>query len=146
MTDRGSFHSYFLVFVLFSSATLAIWTLLLKALCDGQFYSQLSTITPLHHIDIATRDQRMKNSGAFHWLSNHPSYPVKYNSMRNYFNVSPVNFRTEGWEIASHEEGRRPELLILHVRQTKRRSISPLHFLRPVNVSAPHHFHVRPFP
>lgn len=58
-----------------------------KALCDGEFYSQLSTTTQLHNIDIATRDQRMKNSGAFHWLD-HPSYPIEYNSMRIYFNSS----------------------------------------------------------
>ena len=138
------------LFVLFSSVTLVIWTLLLnfssrpKKKCQGSVWqgAQLSTITPLHDIDmiIATRGERIKNSGAFHW-HDHPSYPVKYNSMRNYFNVSQVNFRTKGWEIASHEEARRSEQPILYVRQTQLHS-----FRLPVNVSALHYFHVKPFP
>ena len=70
--------------------------------------SSIHSQAPLHRIDMATRDQRMKNSGAFHWL-NHPSYPVKYNSMKNYFNVSPVNFWTvRVGKIVSHERGATP--------------------------------------
>ena len=115
-----------------------------KKKCQGSVWqgAQLSTITPLHDIDMimATRGERIKNSGAFHW-HDHPSYPVKYNSMRNYFNVSQVNFRTKGWEIASHEEARRSEQPILYVRQTQLHS-----FRLPVNVSALHYFHVKPFP
>ena len=90
------FNRIFLLFVLFSSVTLVIWTLLLnfffaaeKKNCQGSVwwgvpYTAKHNNT-LHDIDIATRDQRIKNSGAFHGLD-HPSYPVKYNSVRNYFN------------------------------------------------------------
>ena len=91
------FTRMFWLFVLFSSVTLVIWTLLLNFFFAAEKKNYQGSAwrgvpftakhnNTLHHIDIATRDQRMKNSGAFHWLSNHPSYPVKYNSMRNYFN------------------------------------------------------------
>lgn len=41
-----------------------------RALCDGEFYSQLGTKTiTTYHIDITIRDQRMKNSGAFHLIT-----------------------------------------------------------------------------
>ena len=90
------FTRIFWLFVLFSSVTLVIWTLLLnfffaaeKKKCQGSVWRGVPFTAKhnntLHDIDIATRDQRMKNSGAFHGLD-HPSYPVKYNSMRNYFN------------------------------------------------------------
>ena len=90
------FTRIFLLFVLFSSVTLVIWTLLLnfffaaeKKNCQGSVWRGVPYTAKhnntLHDIDIATRDQRMKNSGAFHGLD-HPSYPVKYNSVRNYFN------------------------------------------------------------
>ena len=102
------FTRIFWLFVLFSSVTLVIWTLLLnfffaaeKKNCQGSVWRGVPFTAKhnntLHDIDIATRDQRMKNSGAFHGLD-HPSYPVKYNSVRNYFNSClPVNFRTKGW-------------------------------------------------
>ena len=90
------FTRIFWLFVLFSSVTLVIWTLLLnfffaaeKRNCQGSVWRGVPFTAKhnntLHDIDIATRDQRMKNSGAFHGLD-HPSYPVKYNSVRNYFN------------------------------------------------------------
>ena len=90
------FTRIFWLFVLFFSVTLVIWTLLLKFFfaaekknCQGSVWRGVPFTAKhnntLHDIDIATRDQRMKNSGAFHGLD-HPSYPVKYNSMRNYFN------------------------------------------------------------
>ena len=90
------FTRIFWLFVLFSCVTLVIWTLLLNFFfaaenknCQGSVWRGVPFTAKhnntLHDIDIATRDQRMKNSGAFHGLD-HPSYPVKYNSMRNYFN------------------------------------------------------------
>ena len=102
------FTRIFWLFVLFSSVALVIWTLLLnfffavekktvKALCDGEFHSQPSTIThymtsilqpginewkiQAHFTDLITRVI----------LSNITVWEITL------IHVSPVNFRTKGW-------------------------------------------------
>ena len=151
------FTRIFWLFVLFSSVTLVIWTLLfnfffaaekktVKALCDGEFHSQPSTIT--HYMTIS-------QPGIKEWkiqahftdlitrviLSNITVWEITL------IHVSPVNFRTKGWGNRPHKGGQRPRPPIIHVRQTKRRWISPLYSFRlRVNVSALHHFNVKPFP
>ena len=119
-----------------------------KALCDGEFYSQLSTTTELHNIRISQLGiKEWKIQAHFTDLITRVNIPLR-------ITVWKITFMSRRWtselrvgEIAPHEEGKRPELPILHVRQTKRREISPLHsFRRPVNVSALHHFNVKPFP
>ena len=102
------FTRIFWLFVLFSSVTLVIWTLLfnffslrpkkktVKALCDGEFHSQPSTIT--HYMTIS-------QPGIKEWkiqahftdlitrviLSNITVWEITL------IHVSPVNFRTKGW-------------------------------------------------
>ena len=155
MTDRGSFHSYFLtvcsVFQRYLSHLNSSFKILLcgrkkktvKALCDGEFHSQPSTIT--HYMTSISQPGIKEWKIQAHFtdlitrviLSNITVWEITL------IHVSPVNFRTNRLS----QRRQRPRLPIIHVRQTKRRWISPLYSFRlRVNVSALHHFNVKPFP
>lgn len=109
MTDRGSFHSYFFtvcsVFQRYLSHLNSSFKLLLcgrkkktvKALCDGEFHTQPSTIT--HYMTSISQPGIKEWKIQAHFtdlitrviLSNITVWEITL------IHVSPVNFRTKGW-------------------------------------------------
>ena len=155
MTDRGSFHSYFLtvcsVFQRYLSHLNSSFKLLLcgrkkktvKALCDGEFHSQPSTIT--HYMTSISQPGIKEWKIQAHFtdlitrviLSNITVWEITL------IHVSPVNFRTKGWENRLSRRGATPGVTDSPCASIK----EALHSFRlPVNVLALHHFNVKPFP